>query len=188
MKHDKMKDGEVFVSSGGKLKAKFVIHAIGPLWGGGKETSAPREEDYLLALSVYHSLLAADFLKIKSISIPAISSGKFGYPKKRCAKVLMDVALYFYSKHSESTVNEIRFTNFDSETLEFFEGEFDNMQQSMFFGDGTHKPMFDIDKLESMVDKIVRTSMDSTDENDEIKEISQEERVRMARLAKYNKK
>jgi O-acetyl-ADP-ribose deacetylase (regulator of RNase III) len=188
MKHDKMKDGEVFVSSGGKLKAKYVIHAIGPLWGGGKETSSPREEDYLLALSVYHSLLAADFLKIKSISIPAISSGKFGYPKKRCAKVLMDVATYFYSKHKESTVNEIRFTNFDSETLEIFEDEFDSMQKAMFFGDGNYKAMIDVDKLESMVDKTVRTSMDSTDTNEEMKEISQEERVRMARLAKYNKK
>eukprot|EP01080_Neovahlkampfia_damariscottae_P003693 gene3693-6507_t len=188
IKNGKMNDGDIFVSSGGKLKAKYIIHTIGPLWSGGKYNKQVCEEDYLLALSVYHTLLAANHLKLKSISIPAISSGKFGYPKIRCAKVLLDVANYFYGKYSKDcSVNEIRFTNFDSETLDIFEREFDGMQETMVFGDGNYKPLIDFEKLESRVNKNIPTSMDSGDDKNDDPVMSQQERMRLARLEKFGK-
>ena len=62
-------------TSGGLLPAKYVIHAVGPAWGGG-------DEDVNLAVSVSRSLHVADELVIKSIAFPAISTGIFGFPKE----------------------------------------------------------------------------------------------------------
>src|SRR5688500_1929772 len=61
-------------TSGGHLPAKYVIHAVGPVWGDGKE-------DNKLEAAVTGSLRLADELKCSSIALPAISTGIFGFPK-----------------------------------------------------------------------------------------------------------
>jgi O-acetyl-ADP-ribose deacetylase len=70
-------------TSGGLLPAKYVIHAVGPIWQGG-ETN----EDQKLDQAVTGSLRVADELKCSSIAFPAISTGIFGYPKDRAAGVI----------------------------------------------------------------------------------------------------
>lgn len=101
-KHGIIKTGEVGVTSGGNLKTKYVIHAVGPVWHGGNEN-----EDKLLYNAVYNSLKKAEELKVKSISFPAISAGIFGYPFiKACEKYLK--AVLDFSKEN-SNLKEIRF-------------------------------------------------------------------------------
>src|SRR5688500_7667264 len=65
-------------TSGGFLPAKYVIHAVGPVWGDG-------DEDNKLADAVTGSPRVADELKLTSLAMPAISTGIFGFPKERAA-------------------------------------------------------------------------------------------------------
>jgi len=106
--------GEAVVTNAGKLKARYVIHAVGPVWRGGKEN-----EDSLLYNAVYNSLLRAKELGLKSISIPAISTGIFGFPKERAAKIFEKAIRDFIEKENGS-IKLIRLCNIDEETTEIF--------------------------------------------------------------------
>src|SRR5215216_7097571 len=76
-------------TSGGHLPAKYVIHAVGPVWGDGNE-------DQNLSDAVTGSLRIADELRCSSIGIPAISTGIFGFPKDRAAKIIFSaIKAYF---------------------------------------------------------------------------------------------
>ena len=83
------KIGEIFVggavkTTGGNLKAKYVIHAVGPQMGEG-------DEDDKLKSATLNSLKLADYNQMNSISFPAISTGIFGFPIKRCAEIMLGV-------------------------------------------------------------------------------------------------
>jgi len=60
-----------------------------------------------------------------TISIPAISSGIYGFPKDKCAKIFFDVAID-HLENKETTLKEIRFVNFDDNTVKFFKKEFNS--------------------------------------------------------------
>lgn len=118
-KHGKLQEGDVYTSDAGKLPCKKVIHAVGPYWRGGKTF-----EQEILALTVNNCLQEASNNGFSSISIPAISSGIFGFPKDKCAKILFDVSLNFFDENPKGSLTEIRFVNFDDKTVEIFEDEF----------------------------------------------------------------
>ena len=80
----KVKTGETAYTSKGNLPCKkFVIHTVGPIWRGGNE-----QEDELLQSAVKNAFVRASELNQTSISIPAISSGIFGYPIKRACNMI----------------------------------------------------------------------------------------------------
>ena len=81
-------------------------------------------DDLLLRNAVYNTFLEAERLTCKSVSVPAISSGIFGFPKPRCAEILFDTAEEFLFRNDIKHLNEIRFTNFDEETYSIFMEEF----------------------------------------------------------------
>ena len=99
-------------TSGGRLPAKYVIHAVGPVWGDG-------DEDNKLATAVNGSLEIADELKCSSISFPAISTGIFGFPKERAAHVMF-YAIENYFSHHESGIKLVRLVLFDEATIHAF--------------------------------------------------------------------
>jgi O-acetyl-ADP-ribose deacetylase (regulator of RNase III) len=99
-------------TSGGLLPAKYVIHAVGPVWGDG-------DEDAKLAAAVSGSLRLADELGLQSIAFPAISTGIFGFPKERAAKIMLDSIREYFSKVS-STLKIVRLVLFDNDTVEKF--------------------------------------------------------------------
>lgn len=73
-----------------------------------------------------NSLNIAEELNAKSISIPAISSGIFGFPKPYCAYLMLDVAAtYLHENKGATSIEEIRLTNFDQPTVIIFENAFD---------------------------------------------------------------
>lgn len=86
-KHGPVKTGSCAITSGGNLKAKFVIHAVGPVYDG-----TPRSAE-LLASAVRCSLKMADEYNIKSIALPAISTGIFGYPMEEASEVILKTIL-----------------------------------------------------------------------------------------------
>jgi len=97
-------------TSGGDLPCRYVIHAVGPVWGDG-------EEDAKLTAAVAGSLKIADELKLDSIAMPAISTGIFGFPRERAAKVIFTAVRDYFAVrpsglklvklvlYAESTVN-----------------------------------------------------------------------------------
>jgi O-acetyl-ADP-ribose deacetylase (regulator of RNase III) len=77
--------GGAVITTGGNLKAKYVIHAVGPRMGEG-------DEDRKLESATLNSLRLADENKLESIAFPAISTGIFGYPIDRCARIMLQTA------------------------------------------------------------------------------------------------
>ncbi len=104
--------GKAVYTSAGMLKAKYVIHAVGPRWGEGNEENKLRS-------AVRSALELATELKLKSIAIPAISTGIFGYPKKEGTKVILDEVIRFL-KERDTTLEEVHLTNIDEETSNLF--------------------------------------------------------------------
>ena len=100
-------------TSGGRLPAKYVIHAVGPVWGAG-------DEDDKLAEAVHGSLRVADELKCSSISLPAISTGIFGFPKERAAGIIFSSIENYFSQHTSSQVKQVRVLLYDQVTIDAF--------------------------------------------------------------------
>ena len=107
-------------TSGGNLPCNFVIHAVGPVWGEGNE-------DMKLATAIRSSLERAEELGVKSIAFPAISTGIFGFPIDRAARIFMEEFKKYLSKESPDAVKTIKMTLFDNRTLEKFLAAFDEV-------------------------------------------------------------
>jgi O-acetyl-ADP-ribose deacetylase (regulator of RNase III) len=101
-------------TSGGTLPAKYVIHAVGPVWG---ETS---DDDKNLSDAITGSLQVADELKCKSISMPAISTGIFGFPKDRAAGIVFKAVPVYFEKNQNSSLKQVRIVLFDKATIDEF--------------------------------------------------------------------
>jgi O-acetyl-ADP-ribose deacetylase len=99
-------------TSGGSLPSRFVIHAVGPVWGDG-------DEDRKLADAVSGSLRMADELKCKSIAFPAISTGIFGFPKDRAAGIMFKT-IEDYFAGNPSRLKLVRLVLWDDETVKVF--------------------------------------------------------------------
>ena len=104
--------GEAAITGGGNLKARYVIHAVGPVHGEG-------DEDNKLRRATVNSLKLADQYKIRSIAFPAISTGYFGLPKDRCARNMLRAAIEYIQKGTE--IERIIFCLYDGETYRIFE-------------------------------------------------------------------
>ena len=104
--------GKAAITSAGKLPAKYVIHTVGPKWGEG-------DEDKKLRSAVESALELASEKKLKSISLPAISSGIFGFPKERATKIIFDTVVRFL-KERDSSLEEVRLCNIDKYTCDLF--------------------------------------------------------------------
>jgi len=105
--------GKAAITTGGKLKVRYVIHAVGPRWGEG-------DEDNKLRSAVRSALELATQYKLKKISLPAISTGIFGFPKERGVRVIFETVRDFL-EHEETSLEEVRFCNIDRETSKLFE-------------------------------------------------------------------
>lgn len=125
-KHGSVPTGQVCVTGAGKLPCLYVIHAVGPVY----HKSSNNEAD-LLKSCVLESLKTATKLGAKMISIPAISSGIFGFPKPFCGYIMLDtVAQYLNSENT--SLQEVRLTNFDMPTVKIFCECFDDMFPSLY--------------------------------------------------------
>ena len=102
-------------TSGGALPAKYVIHAVGPVWINGRD-----DEDQKLQDAVTGSLQVADELKCTSISMPAISTGIFGFPKDKAAKIIFRVIADYFETNHNSNLKQVRIVLFDQATIDAF--------------------------------------------------------------------
>jgi len=105
--------GHAVATSGGQLPAKYVIHAVGPVWQGGDHG-----ESELLANCYRESMRLADELKLHSIAFPAISTGIFGYPVEQSAWVAIPTAIE--QLRSAKHLGIVQFVLFDGPTFDTF--------------------------------------------------------------------
>ena len=105
--------GKAVITTGGRLKAKYVIHTVGPVWHGGRSGEAE-----LLASAYRESLKLATDKALKSISFPAISTGAYGYPLEPAARIALETAIDF-AKQS-SSLQEVAFVLFDSHSFQVY--------------------------------------------------------------------
>ncbi len=108
--------GGAKITKGYNLKAKYVIHTVGPVWGGGG-----RGEEKLLTSCYVNSLTLAAENGLKSISFPAISTGVYGYPPEKAVKTAVVAVLGFLKTYSE--IDTVEFVCFDDQTYSLYENE-----------------------------------------------------------------
>jgi O-acetyl-ADP-ribose deacetylase (regulator of RNase III) len=105
--------GKAVITTGGRLKAKYVIHTVGPVWHGG--TSGEAET---LVSAYRESLKLAVERGLKSISFPAISTGAYGYPLEPAARVALQTVIDFLSQNK--SLEEVVFVLYDSATYQIY--------------------------------------------------------------------
>ena len=113
--------GGAVITTGGNLKAKYVIHAVGPVHG-------EEHEDEKLKDATLNSLSLADENNLKSIAFPAISTGIFGVPKDRCATIMLSTTIAYLE--GPTKLEKVVYCLYDQDTLKIFK----NTLQSL-----THK-------------------------------------------------
>lgn len=111
--------GGAVITTGGQLKARYVIHAVGPRMGEGAE-------DEKLRNATLSSLKVAEENGLQSIAIPAISTGIFGFPIERCAEIMLSAALEYLS--GETRLREVVFCLYGMEAFEVFRRELQKQQ------------------------------------------------------------
>ncbi|WP_423223038.1 O-acetyl-ADP-ribose deacetylase [Candidatus Amarolinea aalborgensis] len=98
--------GDAKITAGYRLPARYVIHTVGPIWQGGAAArlSSPKsQEDALLASCYRRSLELAAAHGVKSIAFPAISTGAYGFPRERAARIALTEIRRGLARHSEIT-------------------------------------------------------------------------------------
>lgn len=106
--------GKAVITTGGNLNAKYVIHTVGPIWHGGD-----RNEAELLSSAYWESLKLATDRNLTSISFPSISTGAYGYPLDKAARVALRAVTSFL-KEKHTSVKEVIFVLFDSSAHESY--------------------------------------------------------------------
>lgn len=110
----RVRTGNAASTGAGELPAKYVIHAVGPIWDDGRSG-----EPELLASAIRASLELAETLGCASIALPAISSGIFGVPKDIAAEIIIRTIRIFIDTRPRA-LRRIRCTNIDDETVQAF--------------------------------------------------------------------
>jgi len=104
--------GGAVVTTGGKLRARYVIHAVGPRMGEG-------DEDNKLRNATLNSMKVADQKSLQSIVFPAISTGIFGFSKDRCANIMIRTVIDYLQ--SDTNLKQVVFCLYDDVTYKIFE-------------------------------------------------------------------
>ena len=106
--------GGAVITTGGNLKAKYVIHAVGPRMGEGNE-------DEKLKNATLNSLKLADKMGLTSISFPAISAGIFGFPIDRCAEIMLQDTIEYLK--GQTGLQRVCFVLFARDAYMVFENQ-----------------------------------------------------------------
>jgi len=108
--------GKAVITGGGNLKARHVIHTVGPVWYGGSSN-----EEETLASAYRESLTLADQYELKTIAFPSVSTGAYGFPLEKAAPIAICTAILFLEQHTQTSIEEVRFVLFDAFAFEAFQ-------------------------------------------------------------------
>ena len=108
--------GKAVITTGGNLKAKNVIHTVGPRYHDGTKNEAG-----LLKSAYYESLKLASIKNLKSIAFPAISTGAYGYPIREAAHIALQTIIEYFKEHQD--IQLVKFVLYDHTTYDIFTEE-----------------------------------------------------------------
>ena len=114
-KHGKLNEGDVFLSTGGNLHAQFIAHVSSPVWHNGK-----RKEDEVLKEAVFKAMQQATIRKAKSVAIPALGCGNYGFPLKTATQILSNAVKDFFKEVQDTTIIEVYLVDVKPMTVEAF--------------------------------------------------------------------
>ena len=115
-----VKLGEVAVTGAGNMSCRYVIHAVGPIY-----SRRSRENHIHLENTILSTFKAAEAQSLASVSIPGISSGIFGYPKDKCANVMLAAFAKYIESHPNTSLRLVRYINWDIPTVTCFQQGYD---------------------------------------------------------------
>jgi O-acetyl-ADP-ribose deacetylase (regulator of RNase III) len=104
------------ITSAGNLPCRYVIHAVGPIWGQG-------EEDQKLLNTITGVLKLASNHNITSLALPAISTGIFRFPKERAAQLIVEAIMDFYRRNPHGSVKTVDLILLDEPSVDIFVAE-----------------------------------------------------------------
>jgi O-acetyl-ADP-ribose deacetylase (regulator of RNase III) len=113
--------GQSAITTAGKLPAKYVIHTVGPRWGEG-------DEEMKLRSAVRNTLRLAQTKGFTTIALPAISAGIFGFPKDRCAKIMIEEIVSFI--RTPNALAGLDIYLLDEEIIRFFSKEIARIEKA----------------------------------------------------------
>lgn len=113
---DGLPPGKAVITRGGRLKARYVIHTVGPVWHGGQNG----EPETLMAC-YSNSLLLAASKELKSLSFPAISTGAYGYPIEMASEIALQTTNEFLLRNQRTSIQEFSFVLFTQQDLRIYE-------------------------------------------------------------------
>jgi len=120
--------GTAVATSGGALTAKYIIHVVTPIWTGGDNNEAFRLEKCII-----NALLRAEELEIRSIAFPSLTSGVFGFPRDKCAEIIINKCLEYLEENiKDTTLREIKFINMDVNSVKAFKHQMDKLITQKF--------------------------------------------------------
>ncbi|MBW1972041.1 MAG: macro domain-containing protein [Deltaproteobacteria bacterium] len=114
--------GGAVITTGGKLKASYVIHAVGPRMGEG-------DEDNKLKMATLNSLKLADENHLKSIAFPAISTGIFGFPIDRCADIMLKTTIQYLKEGS--SIEKVVFCLYGKRSFDTFKNALEKLKKEI---------------------------------------------------------
>jgi O-acetyl-ADP-ribose deacetylase (regulator of RNase III) len=114
--------GQAVITAGGSLKARYVIHTVGPVYQGGGSGEAA-----LLKSAYLESLRLASARGLKSLAFPAISTGVYAYPLEEAARIALTTAMEYLRKYRD--LDLIRFVLFSQKLYDIFAGELKKLAQ-----------------------------------------------------------
>jgi len=115
--------GDAKLTTGGKLPARYVIHTVGPIWHGGRS-----REPEILASAYRRSLEVAMAKGLRRVAFPSISTGAYGYPIEKAARVALTAVAEFLQSHPE--IERVTFVLFSSPDLQVYESALQSLHLS----------------------------------------------------------
>jgi len=106
--------GMAVITPGGNLKARYVIHAVGPIWRGGRHG-----EEKLLASAYRESLALASEHGLKTVAFPSISTGAYGYPVEKASRIALCTTIGYLKDHPE--IELVRFVLFSEGDFQVYQ-------------------------------------------------------------------
>ena len=113
--------GQAVITTGGNLRAQYVIHTVGPIWRGGSAN-----EPALLASCYRESLALALRHGLGTVAFPSISTGIYGYPTPKAAATALNTVKEFVEAHQG--IEEVRFILFDDATYQCFKDALSSLE------------------------------------------------------------
>jgi O-acetyl-ADP-ribose deacetylase (regulator of RNase III) len=110
----RLPSGRAVITTGGNLKARYVIHTVGPIWHAGSG-----DEAELLRRAYYECLRLATENELASIAFPSISTGVYGYPIDEAARIAVSTVVTFLNEQATS-LKEVMFVLFDARTYQSY--------------------------------------------------------------------